>query len=179
MHSASPNEQERFYLYLVLLHAKGARGWTELKAKAGTPDPTWRQVAEAMGLVDADDEYERALIEAAALQSPSRLRTFFAHLVLQCELRDPEALWEKFAEEMSEGHKVFIYDSLTSVARLWLSPDLSRVIMIFSEPAALRGPCAKRLHLPLPALAHPGPVPNGRIRATQTKIPRSPTFPGP
>ena len=108
--SASPNEQDRFYLYLVLLSSKGCRSWAELKHVDGKAEPTWREVAEARGLVDSDDEYEKAMQEAAQLRSASQLRVFFAHLVLLCELRDPRALWEAFADELSSDFRLLYHD---------------------------------------------------------------------
>ena len=115
MHGASPGEQERFYLYLVLLGAKGPTSWEDLKHVPDKVAPFWRDVAEARGLVDSDEEYLKALTDVAALKTASRLRIFFAHLVLQCELREPALLWETFAEDMTEDFLRRYHDQ--SVAR--------------------------------------------------------------
>ena len=49
LHGALPSEGERYYLYLVLLHERGATSFEALKGDL-PPDATWREVAEAKGL---------------------------------------------------------------------------------------------------------------------------------
>ena len=96
IHAASPVEKDRFYLYLLLLHQRGATGWKDI-----APDLDFRRAAEAKGLIDSDDEYVRAMEEAASIQMPAALRLFFVHMIQICELKDPSALWEQFADDLS------------------------------------------------------------------------------
>ena len=67
IHAATPTDQERFYLYLVLLKAKGPTSWENLKIAHDKPAQTWRQVAEARDLIASDEEYELTLREAPQL----------------------------------------------------------------------------------------------------------------
>ena len=96
IHAASPVEKDRFYLYLLLLHQRGATCWEDI-----APDLDFRRAAEAKGLVDSDDEYVHAIEEAASIQMPAALRMFFVHMIQICELKDPSALWEQFADDLS------------------------------------------------------------------------------
>ena len=96
IYSASPQEGERFYLYLLLLHVRGANDWTDL-----SKDGSFRAKAEEKGLVDTDDEYIRAFADAATHSFPSQLRRFFVHLIVLCELKAPHRLWEQYADELA------------------------------------------------------------------------------
>ena len=84
--NASPVELERYFLYLLLLNVPGATCWDDLlhvpgAAKSAT---TFHEAAILRGLVDNEEEYRRALADASELRMPSNLRTFFAHLLLNC-----------------------------------------------------------------------------------------------
>ena len=66
IHSANPVEQDRFYLYLLLLHVKGPRSWASFKTVNGKEVATWREVAEHHNLIDTDNECKMAMQEANA-----------------------------------------------------------------------------------------------------------------
>ena len=104
MYSCAPSEGERYYLRLLLLHVPGATSYEHLRTvEAEGKDPkcaSFREAAQRRGLIDDDSEYDNAMAEAALVQSPPRLREFFALLLLFCELSDPAALWQKHAESM-------------------------------------------------------------------------------
>ena len=102
LHSASPTEQGRFYLYLLLLHTRGAIAYSDLCTFGGREYASFRLAAEARGLVESDAEYSFALQEAASLQHPSRLRQLFAYILLNCEVSDPAGLWDQFRDDLSE-----------------------------------------------------------------------------
>ena len=88
LHSASPTEGERFYMYLLLLHVRGATSYDDLKF----PHPDFRTAAAALGLTESDTEYALALEEAAALKHPRRLRVLFAHMLMLCDISCVEEL---------------------------------------------------------------------------------------
>ena len=102
IHGANPAEGERYYLHLLLLHVPGATSFHNLRTVNGICHETFRAAAEAVGLIDSDDEYELTLESAAATQMPIQFRRFFAHLLLTCEIKDPLHLWTRFAEDLSE-----------------------------------------------------------------------------
>ena len=105
--SASPAEDERYFLYLLLLHVPGARSFEDLKTLPGEdqPAPTFREAAALRGLLDDEDEYEHALEEAATTKMPGALRLFFGHLLLCCSLHIAPALWEHFKDDLAEDFR--------------------------------------------------------------------------
>ena len=102
LHGATPAEQDRFYLYLLLLHRRGIESFEALQTVAGEKRDTFRAAAEALGLIETDNEYELTLKAAAEDQMPHRLRLFFAHLLLWTEISEPVKLWNLFRDELSE-----------------------------------------------------------------------------
>ena len=64
MYSVAPQDTDRFYLRMLLLHTPNAEcfvGPTGLKLDEAT---TWRGAATALGLVEDDSEYEFVMHEA-------------------------------------------------------------------------------------------------------------------
>ena len=91
---ASPAEEERFFLYLLLLHVPGARSFEGVKTTPGREQPaaSFREAAALRGLLEDEDEYRLALEEANATKMPRALRCFFGHLLLACNLQTAPAL---------------------------------------------------------------------------------------
>ena len=65
----------------------------------------FHDAALAMHLIDDDEEYIKAMESAAFVRMPSQLRILFAHLLQHCELKDPQAFWENFADPLSEDYE--------------------------------------------------------------------------
>ena len=63
----NPCEQERFALRLILLHAKGARSFEELRTVNGHTHNTFMEAARAMNLLHNDEEYRLTLNEVQVL----------------------------------------------------------------------------------------------------------------
>ena len=126
MFTANPSEGPRFYLYLLLLHRKGATSFEDLvtiqkedgtsqtffeqkQDDAGewqnTENPHYRLAAQELGLLASDDENERTLQDAAQYQVPSQLRQLFAHVLLHCEVSKPAALFQSVYEDLSEDFR--------------------------------------------------------------------------
>jgi hypothetical protein len=102
VHGVGPAEQERYYLYLLLLHRRGATSWDDLKTVEGNVLDTFRAAAEAAGLIDTDENFELTLQAAADEKMPEQLRKFFSHLLLTCAVAEPLQLWNRFRDDLSE-----------------------------------------------------------------------------
>jgi hypothetical protein len=105
LHGAQPSEGDRYYMYILLLHVTGATSFDNLrggphKDADGNVIRTFQQQAIDKGLLSSDDEYHRAMRDAAFDQSPPRLRTLLAHILLHCEIKSGKELWDAFADEM-------------------------------------------------------------------------------
>ena len=114
LHAANPTEGPRFYLYVLLLHRTGAKGFEDLvtvrrhngtaqtffeqrQGQSGawedTTKPDYRRAAQELGFVAEDHEYERVLQYASQCRSPAQLRQLFAHILIHCEVADPTKLF--------------------------------------------------------------------------------------
>ena len=108
MYFVHPRDRERFCLRLLLLTAKGATSFQDLRT---VPDPhdntrnivfeTFREAALARELLDSDQEWTNLLQEAAVDQMPNRLRHLFAWILCHCAPSDPLQLWHQFASDLS------------------------------------------------------------------------------
>ena len=96
MLSVRPNEGERFYLRLLLLHVHGAKSFDYLRTVDGVLYNTFREACSALGLLQGDAEWRNTLQEAANFQLPCQLRQLFGVILTYCEPCDPMLLRESF-----------------------------------------------------------------------------------
>ncbi|CAG9825819.1 unnamed protein product [Phaedon cochleariae] len=77
---ASPGDQTRFYLRMLLQHVGGATSFTNLRTVDGVVCPDFKSACHAMGLLRNLDEYNRALEEAILVRCPFMSRQLFGLL---------------------------------------------------------------------------------------------------
>jgi len=58
----------------------------------------------ALGLIEDDDEWKRAMNEAIGWMMPQQLRRLFVRILIHCQPLYPEELWETFKIAMSEDY---------------------------------------------------------------------------
>lgn len=102
MYSISPTRLELFHLRLILLHIKGATSFDSLKTVNGIVHPSFTAACLALGLIEDDEEWVRAMEEAVVWMMPRRLRQLFVRILIHCQPVHPEELWDKFKDAMSE-----------------------------------------------------------------------------
>ncbi|XP_058789693.1 uncharacterized protein LOC131663348 [Phymastichus coffea] len=56
----------------------------------------------ALGIIEDDDEWAKAMKEAETWMMPRRLRQLFVRILIHCQPIYPEKLWEMFKKQMSE-----------------------------------------------------------------------------
>ncbi|GJJ68098.1 ATP-dependent DNA helicase PIF1 [Entomortierella parvispora] len=108
MYFVHPKDKERFCLRLLLLTAKGATSFEELRTTPHRDNPdrqvvheTFKQAALALGLLESDNEWYDLLREAAHDRLPGELRRLFAWVLTQCNPSDPLMLWQEFADDLA------------------------------------------------------------------------------
>ncbi len=126
LHSATPEEGERFNLYLLLLHVRGATSFEDLRTVGGKTHDTFRGAAEALGLVDSNAEHRLALSEAASCKMPVQMRALFAHLLLNTEVTSALDLWQEFKDDMAADFRWVPADRRTDAALADLQARLER-----------------------------------------------------
>jgi len=104
MYSVSPSQTELYHLRLLLLTVKGATSFNDLKTVNGEFCPSFSAACLALGLIEDDDEWKRAMNEAVGWMMPKQLRKLFVRILLHCQPQHPEELWENFKVAMSEDY---------------------------------------------------------------------------
>uniref|UniRef100_A0A8R1HSI7 ATP-dependent DNA helicase n=1 Tax=Caenorhabditis japonica TaxID=281687 RepID=A0A8R1HSI7_CAEJA len=134
MYGVSPSDPERFALRLLLLHKRGPTSFEDLRTTndvQGTAEvhETFVLAARALGLLQDDTEYIRALKECAHFKMPAEMRSFFAELLGFNEIGDPQHLWDKFKKDMSADflHGGYGIDEAEALAYQAIEEKLTRL----------------------------------------------------
>jgi len=104
MYSVSPIEGERYFLRLLLLHVRGAVSYENLQCVDGVQYSSFRETAEALGLLASDDEWHKCMQEASLIRMPSQLRELFGNICIFCTPKDPLNLYEIYKKDMAEEY---------------------------------------------------------------------------
>ena len=102
MYSVSPNDEERFFLRLLLLHVPGARNFKELRTVEGVEAPTFKDACKLLRLLEDDSMWDATLQEAEVSKMPNQLRFLFATILALNQPRDPHILWANHKESMAQ-----------------------------------------------------------------------------
>jgi hypothetical protein len=87
----------------MLLHVvRGPTLFTDLKTVNGVMCEIYRVACDRLELLEIDAHWDSALVEAAALQLPHRIRHLFAILLTTCAVSNLLQLWKKYQNDMSE-----------------------------------------------------------------------------
>ncbi|XP_078431140.1 uncharacterized protein LOC144702973 [Wolffia australiana] len=97
-----PRDTTRYYLRLMLHRVPGARCYEDLRTVYNVAYDTCQSAAEALGLLHSDAEFDNNLALASAIASPRQIRELFAMILLYCELSQPDVLFEKYLDAMSD-----------------------------------------------------------------------------
>ncbi|MBW0471262.1 hypothetical protein O181_010977 [Austropuccinia psidii MF-1] len=102
---AKINEGERYYLRLLLLHRRNLQSFAAARTYNGVCFPTFRQTAEALGLLLSDKNYKECLTEAGEFMSGSKLREMFAILLVHSPPSNPLCLLHQHMSTLSDDCK--------------------------------------------------------------------------
>ena len=102
VYTVHPNQQECFFLCLLLHTVRGPRSFTDLRTYNGEVCPTYREACARHGLLEDDAHWDQTLEEAAVTRAPCQLRQLFSIMLVTCCLGEPLKLWETHKESMSE-----------------------------------------------------------------------------
>lgn len=102
IYSVSPTQTELFHLRLLLLNIKGATSFDKLRTVNEVVHDTYVATCLALGLIDDDDEWKRAMHEAEVWMMPIQLRRLFVRILIHCQPVHPEELWEEFKDGLSQ-----------------------------------------------------------------------------
>jgi len=103
--SANPAEGERYYLRVLLNHVTGKTSFEDLLTVDGMLCGSFREAAERLGLIEADNTLDDCLTEAEQWAMPCSLRRLFATILVHCEPGDVRGLWDRHLEPMSDDYR--------------------------------------------------------------------------
>nr|XP_040254015.1 uncharacterized protein LOC109758555 [Aegilops tauschii subsp. strangulata] len=101
----SPAEGERYYLRVLLNHVTGKTSFNDLLTVDGVLCGSFRDAAERLGLIEADNTLDDCLTEAEQWAMPCCLRRLFATILVHCEPGDVRGLWDRHLEPMSDDYR--------------------------------------------------------------------------
>ncbi|XP_073362179.1 uncharacterized protein [Aegilops tauschii subsp. strangulata] len=102
--SANPAEGDRYYLRVLLNHVTGKTSFDDLLTVDGVLCGSFREAAERLGLIEADNTLDDCLTEAEQWAMPCSLRRLFATILVHCEPGDVRGLWDRHLEPMSDDY---------------------------------------------------------------------------
>jgi hypothetical protein len=102
VYTVHPSNAECFYLRMLLHVVRGPTSFLHLKTVGGVLCRTFREACQRRGLLENDGQWNMALEEASATQTPKRIRHLFAILLTTCGISNPLHLWEKYKAVLSE-----------------------------------------------------------------------------
>ncbi|CAF4976546.1 unnamed protein product [Rotaria sp. Silwood1] len=151
VYTVHPNNFECFFLRLLLHTVRGPTSFETLRTVNGRICATFREACQLHGLLEDDQQWDATMSEAAAAQSPARLRNLFALILTTCGPSNPKQLWESYKESLTE-------DILREARRqnpgmnLDYTPDMFNQVLLILEDKTLQmaGKTLDDLHLPTP-----------------------------
>ncbi|CAF5189161.1 unnamed protein product, partial [Rotaria magnacalcarata] len=151
VYTVHPNNFECFFLRLLLHVVRGPTSFEALRTVNGQICATFREACQLQGLLEDDQQWDATMSEAAAAQSPARLRNLFALILAVCGPSNPKQLWESYKESLTE-------DILRNARRqnpgmnLDYTPDMFNQALIIIENKVLEmgGKELEKLELPTP-----------------------------
>ncbi|XP_071578031.1 uncharacterized protein [Temnothorax nylanderi] len=83
---------------------RGATSFQKLRTVNNEIHETFTAACLALGLIEDDEEWYRAMNEAKVWMMPRRLRNLFVRISIHCQPVYPKKLWDEFKKDMSEDY---------------------------------------------------------------------------
>ena len=99
---------------LLLLHCKGATSFDDLKNVNGVLYQTFSEVCLALGLMEDDEEWCRAIQKAVSWMMPRSLRPLFVRILIRCKPIHPDQLWDNFKDTLSKDFIHLYHNSIVN-----------------------------------------------------------------
>ncbi|XP_058810250.1 uncharacterized protein LOC131675336 [Phymastichus coffea] len=153
----------------------GAESFEHLRTVDNAIHPTFSAACLALGLIENDDEWNRAMNEGVQWVMPQRLRCLFVRILIHCQPTKPEELWMTFQDALSED---FSRTQEKDLAYQMAYADINRILNdegrsledIPSMPPLLRNSVHVREHFLLIEMADRGNVKYNNLNPLQKEI---------
>ncbi|XP_076911702.1 uncharacterized protein LOC143569755 [Bidens hawaiensis] len=94
IHAVSPSLGEAYYLRILLNKVKVPTTFAQIRTVNSVEYPTFRDACYACGLLDDDNEYVEAIVEASFTGTGYYLRSLFCTLLMSESMSRREFVWE-------------------------------------------------------------------------------------
>lgn len=113
IYTVHPNNDECFYLRLLLVNVRGPTSFEYLRTVDGVLCATYREACQRLQLLENDSHWDCTLGDAILSTSPHQIRTLFSIIISTCFPSNPAELWNKYKNEMSDDilHRMRIQTS--------------------------------------------------------------------
>ena len=111
IYDVSPKNLELFSLRLLLISRKGCACFEDLKYIPPSDDnegyhcTSFFAAAKELGLIQDEEEWHLCLDEAAVYTMPKGLRFLFATVLSNCDIADPQSLWDRHCDQLIYPHR--------------------------------------------------------------------------
>ena len=126
IYTVHPNNDECYYLRLLLVNVRGPTSFKQLRTVNGQLCATYREACQLLHLLENDSHWDDTLKDSVISSSPHQIRTLFAIIISTCFPSNPKDLWVKYRDDMSE-------DVLHRVRRQTLNPTLQMTEEIYND----------------------------------------------
>ena len=97
----SPSKSELFSLKLLLDYVVAPTSYEDLRTFEGTVYETFKEAAEARGLIRSSQVYNSVMRSGAVFRNPNALRWLFVSLITNCQVPRPRLLFESNERELA------------------------------------------------------------------------------
>ncbi|XP_065565886.1 uncharacterized protein LOC136030772 [Artemia franciscana] len=98
-----PNQDECFFLRLLLVNVAGPTSFEHLRTANGTIHDTYRSAGQALNLLENDHHWDNCINDACETSTPSQIRALFGIILTTYSPSSPAELWEKCKWQMAEN----------------------------------------------------------------------------
>ncbi|GFV13168.1 uncharacterized protein TNCV_4071081 [Trichonephila clavipes] len=130
LYTVHPNNTECFYLRLLLINIRGPISFQDLRTVNGQLCATYRQACQELNLLENDAHWDTARADASNTARPQQIRTLFAIILTSCFPSNPNDLWGKYKDYMSE-------DILHRLRAANQNPDIQFTPNVYNEALIL------------------------------------------
>ncbi|XP_039292573.1 uncharacterized protein LOC120353338 [Nilaparvata lugens] len=108
LYTVHPNQDECFYLRMLLVNVPGPTSFQQLKIVDGVTHATFRATCQALNLLENDQQWNICINDACNTAHPNQIRALFAIILTACFPSSPTELWERYRSHMAEDilHRV-------------------------------------------------------------------------
>ncbi|GFS97745.1 helitron_like_N domain-containing protein [Trichonephila clavipes] len=96
LYTVHPNQDECFYLRMLLVNVPGPRSFHELKIVDGVTHATFRSACQALNFLESDQQWDICINDACNTAHPNQIDALFAIILTSCFPSSPTELWERY-----------------------------------------------------------------------------------